>query len=76
MGATPRPWVVERHDQDDGQINYEIWCQSAPTYHRVVTLNDYDNEAARDDAKLIVKSVNEAYLPNRGSRSYLFREAE
>jgi len=51
---------VERHDQDDGQINYEIWCQIAPNYHRVVTLNDWDNEHAREDAKLIVKSVNEA----------------
>jgi hypothetical protein len=49
---------VERHDQDDGQINYEIWCQDAPTYHRVVTLNDWDNENAREDAELIVRAVN------------------
>ena len=55
---TPRPWLVERHDCDDGTINYEIWCQAAPTYHRVVTLNDWDNEHAREDAALIVEAVN------------------
>jgi hypothetical protein len=59
MSSTPRPWIVERHDQEDGTINYEIWCQTAPHYHRVVTLNDYDNENARDDAALIAKVVNE-----------------
>lgn len=57
--ATPRPWEVERHDQDDGSISCEIWCQTAPVYHRVVTLNDDDNEHARSDAALIVKAVNE-----------------
>ncbi len=56
--STPRPWEVERHDQDDGTISYEIWCITAPTYHRIVTLNDDDNEAARADAALIVRSVN------------------
>lgn len=56
---TPRPWIIERHDQDDGSINYEIWAQQAPVYHRVVTMNDWDNEAARSDSALIAKAVNE-----------------
>lgn len=58
MATTPRPWVVERHDQDDGSISYEIWCQTRPYYHRVVTLNDWDNNHAREDADLIVRAVN------------------
>lgn len=57
--ATPGPWTVERHDQDDGSINYEIWAINPPTvYHRIVTLNDWDNERAKDDADLIAKAVN------------------
>ena len=56
--ATPRPWLVERYDQDDGSINYEVWCQNAPHYHRVVTLNDDANEHALADTKLIVAAVN------------------
>ena len=61
MSATPRPWTVERHDQDDGSINYEIWTNGwvlTPAYHRVVTLSDADNERAREDAALIVRAVN------------------
>ena len=58
MSVTPGPWVVERHDQDDGTISYEIWCHIPLNYHRVVTLNDYDNENAKDDAELIVRAVN------------------
>ena len=61
MSATPRPWTVERHDQDDGSINYEIWTNGwvlIATYHRVVTLSDADNERAREDAALIVRAVN------------------
>lgn len=62
-GVTPRPWYVERHDQDDGSINYEIWsvftgADGTTDMHRIVTLNDEDNENARLDAALIVKAVN------------------
>lgn len=59
MSATPGPWTVERHDQDDGTINYEIWAIDPPAiYHRVATINDYDNEHAKDDAELIARAVN------------------
>lgn len=59
MTATLGPWTIERHDQDDGTINYEIWAINPPqTYHRVVTLNDSDNENAKADAELIVRAVN------------------
>lgn len=59
MVATPLPWTVERHDQEDGTISYEIWSINPPTtYHRIVTLNDWDNENAREDAACIVDAVN------------------
>ena len=58
--ATPRPWLVERHDQDDGSINYEIWCQESPTYTRICTISEnFDSNKAREDAALIVQAVNE-----------------
>lgn len=61
--TTPRPWHVERHDQDDGTINYEIWAifksaDGGTDMHRIVTLNDDDNEHAKADADLIVRAVN------------------
>jgi hypothetical protein len=58
MSATPLPWTIERHDQEDGTISYEIWSVNPPTYHRIVTLNDWDNKNAREDAELIVRAVN------------------
>ena len=63
MAATTRPWTVERHDQDDGTINYEIWAvfrgaDGGTTMHRIATINDYDNENAKDDAAMIAKAVN------------------
>lgn len=61
--VTPKPWYVERHDQDDGTINYEIWAvfqekDGGTNMHRICTINDDDNEHAREDAALIVKAVN------------------
>jgi hypothetical protein len=51
------PWSVERHDDDDGSINYEIWDRKL--YERIVTLNDfYDSKNSRKYAKLIVEAVN------------------
>ena len=33
-----RPYVVERDDQDDGSINYEIWDYRPDTYRRLCTV--------------------------------------
>lgn len=57
MTTTAGPWIVERYDCEDGTINYEIWSHR-PSFHRVVTLSDYDNENAKDDAELIARAVN------------------
>ena len=74
-GQTPGPWVVERHDQDDGTVNYEIWCHTAPTYHRVVTLIDHDNENAKADAELIARAVNRIRGEDAGATQSLAPEA-
>ncbi len=42
---TPGPWEVERHDQDDGSIEYEIWNHSAEHYTRIATVSDKNDDA-------------------------------
>lgn len=50
-------WEIERHDQEDGSISYEIWDRD--THTRIVTLNDsYDNGNAKDLVHIIVDAVN------------------
>lgn len=44
-GFTPGPWEVERHDQDDGSIDYAIWNHSAEHYTRIATVNDDTDDA-------------------------------
>lgn len=51
-----KPWTVERHDQEDGSITYEVWDTNPDSYRRVTWLNDGDlNEGrnAKRDAYLI-----------------------
>jgi hypothetical protein len=51
---TPGPWTVERHDDDDGSINYEIWNHSPEHYTRVVTVNDLNDDGnAKHNARLM-----------------------
>lgn len=63
------PYVVERHDDEDGSISYEIWDYRPETYRRLCTLNEWndggaedeeerDLSTAKDDAELIVKALN------------------
>lgn len=62
------PFVVERHDQDDGSIHYEIWDHRPDTYRRLCTVtedpvedceepND-DRGRAMRDADLIARALN------------------
>lgn len=62
-----RPFVVERHDEDDGAINYEIWDHRPDTYRRLCTVTEdpvEDEEPCEDrgramrDADLIVRALN------------------
>lgn len=45
------PFVVERHDQEDGSIQYEIWDYRPQTYRRLcVCAEDYcDDDPELDD---------------------------
>lgn len=62
-------YVVERHDQEDGSITYEVWDRRAASYRRLCSLNEWydggseDEEelelsTAKADAELIVHGLN------------------
>lgn len=52
------PWNVERHDNRDGSIAYEVWAGGYK--HRICRMVDADNPTAKRDADHIVKLHNEA----------------
>ena len=63
------PFVVERHDQEDGAIHYEIWDIRPDTYRRLCTVcEDYadddddldpsDRGQTKKDADMIVTALN------------------
>jgi len=52
------PFRVERHDQGDGSITYEIWDTFTGTYHCVCAINDGYHPFAKHDAELIAKALN------------------
>jgi hypothetical protein len=63
------PYVVERHDQEDGSITYEIWDHRPETYRRLCSLNEWNDGGGEDDeerelstakadAELIVRALN------------------
>lgn len=64
------PYVVERHDQEDGSITYEIWDHRPDSYRRLCSLNEfYESESysdedcrprhtAKSDAEMIMRALN------------------
>lgn len=62
------PYVVERHDQEDGSIHYEIWDQRPDSYRRLcICAEDYNDESedgspdrgqTKTDADLIARALN------------------
>lgn len=63
-----QPFVVERHDQEDGSIHYEIWDHRPDSYRRLCTVcEDYvdddvdpdtDRGQSKTDADLIARALN------------------
>lgn len=63
-----QPYSVERHDQEDGSIHYEIWDTRPETYRRLCTVceepNEFEDEPCEDrgqakkDAELIIRALN------------------
>lgn len=56
------PWTVERHNDVDGYITYEIWCHEP--YWRICTIPEDDNPGAKAAAELIVRDHNDAVARN------------
>lgn len=62
------PYVVERHDQEDGSITYEVWDTRPDTYRRLCSMNEWndggredgerDLSTAKADADLIADALN------------------
>lgn len=64
------PYVVERRDQEDGSITYEIWDQRPESYRRLCSINEWnDSETYNDedkrpkhntksDAEMIARALN------------------
>ena len=63
------PYVVERQDEEDGSITYEVWDQRPDSHRRLCLMNDScdgDTEdeldrgpsTAKADADLIVAALN------------------
>jgi hypothetical protein len=75
------PYVIERHDQEDGSITFEIWDYRPNTYRRLCSINEWndggDEDAqgrskttAKADAEMIVDALNLncGGMPDRSSR--------
>ena len=70
MRYNPRhPYVVERHDQEDGSITYEVWDYRPDTYRLLCSLNEWNDAGMEDDeerqlstakadAELIARALN------------------
>lgn len=64
------PYLVERHDQEDGSITYEVWDHRPESYRRLCSINevyesrtysDHDirpRHSAKSDADMIVRALN------------------
>lgn len=62
------PFVVERQDQEDGSIQYEIWDHRPDSYRRLCTVAEDYNDDSEDgdpdrgqsmkDANLIARALN------------------
>lgn len=62
------PYVVERQDQEDGSIHYEIWDHRPDSYRRLCTVcEDYNDDSedgspdrgqSKQDADLIARALN------------------
>lgn len=56
--ATPGPVIVERHDSDDGSINFEVWSQRP--YERHFTIYEHlDAKRGKANADLYAAAHND-----------------
>lgn len=69
------PFVVERYDEEDGSISYEVWDLRSGSYRRLCTINELDDggredengnelSTAKADAEMIVRALNFYFQKN------------
>jgi hypothetical protein len=67
--SSSHPYVIERHDQEDGSITYEVWDRRPDSYRRLCSINEWNDggceddeernlSTAKQDAELIVDALN------------------
>ena len=57
---TPGPWILERHDEDDGSISYEVWNHTADHYGRIASCNDQlTHPNSKANARLIAAAPDQ-----------------
>lgn len=52
------PYIVEREDQDDGYIAYEVVDTRPESYRTVCGITEFDNDHAKHEAEQIARALN------------------
>lgn len=52
------PYVVERNDQEDGSITYDIVDERPESYRFICGVSEHDNNIAKHDAEQIARGLN------------------
>ena len=54
------PIRVERHDEDDGNVIYEIWDHGPKTYHMICSISEVHCDNAKAEADFIALAMSNA----------------
>jgi hypothetical protein len=54
------PIKVERHDNEDGSISYELWDYGKDTYHQVCVVSEDTSDNAKAEADFVALAMNNA----------------
>ncbi|MCK1585447.1 hypothetical protein IVB03_39325 [Bradyrhizobium sp. 168] len=54
------PVRVERHDEDDGNVVYEVWDHGPGTYHMICAVSEVHCDNAKAEADFIALAMNNA----------------
>jgi hypothetical protein len=54
------PVRVERHDDDDGNIIYEVWDYGPKTYHMICSISEVHCDNAKAEADFVALALGNA----------------
>jgi hypothetical protein len=54
------PIRVQRHEREDGAIDYELWDEGAGTFHQVCSVTEDTSDNAKAEADFIALAMNNA----------------